>query len=74
MFPEASFWIFCLRAAKDASKATPLWVVSIISVVFSVLSLISNFGDGASAILSGVISLAIDCFILYLANNIRKHA
>ena len=66
--------IFALRAAKDARKATPLWVISLISVVVSAVSLISSFGDGASAILSGIFTLAIDCVIFYLANNIKKQA
>ena len=66
--------IFSLRAAKDASKATPLWVISIISVVFSVISLINSFGSGTQGIFSAIVGLAISCGIFYLANNIRKNA
>ena len=66
--------IFSLRAAKDASKATPLWVISIISVVFSVISLINSFGSGTQEIFSAIFGLAISCGIFYLANNIRKNA
>ena len=66
--------IFSLRAAKDASKATPLWVISIISVVFSVISLINSFGSGTQEIFSAIFGLAISCGIFYLANNIKKNA
>ena len=66
--------IFSLRAAKDASKATPLWVISIISVVFSAISLINSFGSGTQEIFSAIFGLAISCGIFYLANNIKKNA
>ena len=66
--------IFSLRAAKDASKPTPLWVISIISVVFSVISLINSFGSGTQEIFSAIFGLAISCGIFYLANNIKKNA
>ena len=63
---------FCLRAAKDARKAGPLWVVSMIAVILSVLSLITSFREGGQAIASGVATLAINCAIFFLANNIRN--
>lgn len=66
--------IFCMRAAKDAGKAQPLWIVSIIAVVFAAITLIASFKNGTQEILSAVFSLAVNCFVLYLANNIKKHA
>ncbi len=64
--------IFALRAAKDAAKAQPLWVISIIGVVFSVISLIMTFGSGAQEVTSSVCSLLLSCLIFFLANNIKK--
>ena len=66
--------IVCMRAAKDAGKAQPLWIVSIIAVVFAAITLIASFKNGTQEILSAVFSLAVNCFVLYLANNIKKHA
>jgi len=66
--------IFSLRAAKDASKAMPLWVVAIISVVLNIFSLINSFGNGTQEILTAVFSLLISCGVFYLANNIKKNA
>jgi hypothetical protein len=66
--------IFCMRAAKDAGKAQPLWIVSIIAVIFAAITLITSFQNGTQEILSAVFALAVNCFVLYLANNIKKHA
>ena len=66
--------IFSLRAAKDASKAKPLWVISLIALVLSALSLITSFKEGGQEIFSAVISLLVDGGIFYLANNIKKQA
>ena len=65
--------IFSLQAAKNAAKAGPLWVISLISVIGSVASMILNIVSGGS-FTSGLVSLLINCFIFYLANNIKKHA
>ena len=64
--------IFSLRAAKDAAKAQPLWVISLIGVILGVLSLIASITNGGQDVLSEVFSLIISCFTLYLANNIKK--
>ena len=64
--------IFSLRAAKDATKAQPLWVISIIGIVFSVISLIMSFGSGTQEVLSSVCSLILSVIIFFLANNIKK--
>jgi hypothetical protein len=65
--------IFSLRAAKDASKAGPLWVISLISLIGAVASLIVTVISGGS-FLSGIFSLLVACFVFYLANNIKKNA
>ena len=65
--------IFSLQAAKNAAKAGPLWVISLVSVIGSVASMLLNIVSGGS-FTSGLLSLLINCFIFYLANNIKKHA
>ena len=65
--------IFSLQAAKNAAKAGPLWVISLVSVIGSVASMLLNIISGGS-FTSGLVSLLINCFIFYLANNIKKHA
>ena len=65
--------IFSLQASKDASKAGPLWVISLISVISSVASMIFTIIQGGQ-VMSGIFSLIVNCFIFYLANNIKKHA
>ena len=64
--------IFSLRAAKDASKAQPLWIISIIGVVLAVFSVISSFTSGGQDVLTEIFSLIISCFTFSLANNIKK--
>ena len=64
--------IFSLRAAKDATKAQPLWVISVISLILSVISLISSFGKGGQEVFSAIFSVIVSAVILYLANNIKK--
>ena len=66
--------VFSLRAAKDASKVKPLWVLSIINIVLSVINLIGSFSNDGTSIFSGIISLAINAVIFYLANNIKNYA
>ena len=64
--------IFSLRAAKDATKAQPLWVISVISLILSVITLISSFGKGGQEVFSAIFSVIVSAVILYLANNIKK--
>ena len=66
--------IFSLRAAKDASKVQPLWVISIISVVMNAISLVNSFSRDTQSILTAIFALIISCFVFYLANNIKKNA
>ena len=65
------FWYLRLNSEM---LHTPLWVISIISVVFSVISLINSFGSGTQEIFSAIFGLVISCGIFCLANNIRKNA
>lgn len=64
--------IFAVRAAKDASKVGPLWIFAIIAIVLSVLALITSIVNGGKDTLSSIFSLAVNCFMFYLANNIKK--
>ena len=54
--------IFSLQAAKNAAKAGPLWVISLVSVIGSVASMLLNIISGGS-FTSGLFSLLINCFI-----------
>lgn len=63
-------------AAKNPAKIMPVWVLSILSVVCSVFSLISNLAHHAAlADLAGTFTgLAIGILMLVIANNIKKEA
>ena len=64
--------IFSLQAAKDAAKAQPLWIISIIGVVLAVFSVINSFMNGGQDVLTEIFSLVLSCFTFYLANNIKQ--
>ena len=64
---------FCLRAAKDATKVQPLWIVTIIGLVLDVIGLISGIMSG-NDVLTKVFTVALSAFTFYLANNIKKNA
>ena len=64
--------IFSLKAAKDAAKAQPLWVISLISLVLDALSVIATLTNGGENVLTDIFTLAISAFTFYLANNIKK--
>ena len=63
--------IFAIRASRDASKVGPLWIFAIVAAVFSLISLIASIIQGQQ-IGSNIVSLVINCFTFYLANNIKK--
>jgi hypothetical protein len=65
--------VFALRAAKDASKAMPLWIFAIIGLVLSVLSLITGITNGSGSLLSDLVSVALNGGFFYLANNIKNY-
>jgi vacuolar-type H+-ATPase subunit I/STV1 len=64
--------IFSLRAAKDASKAGPLWVFSIIGLVLAAIAVIASLMNGGQSLGSDICTLLINGGIFYLANNIKK--
>ena len=64
--------IFSLQAAKDATKAQPLWIISIIGVVLAVGNVIASVMNGGKDVLTQIFSLALSCFTFYLANNIKN--
>ena len=64
--------IFALRASNDATKARPLWIISLIAVILSVISLVAGLINGADDILSSVYSAAMNIGIFFLANNIKN--
>ena len=66
--------IFSLQAAKDAAKAQPLWIISILGVVLAVGNVIAGVVNHSQDVLTQIFSLAISCFTFYLANNIKKNA
>ena len=65
--------ILGLRAAKDASKVKPLFVVSIISLAVGVVSVILSVTGGTFKVsdLSGLVGSAL---MVFCANNVRKQA
>lgn len=66
--------IFSLQAAKDASKAQPLWIISILGVVVAAINVVGGIVNHSQDILTQICTLAINCFTFYLANNIKKNA
>ncbi|MBR1659049.1 MAG: hypothetical protein IJ705_01865 [Oscillospiraceae bacterium] len=65
--------IFAIRASRDASKVGPLWIFAIIAAIFSLISLIASIIQGQQ-IGSNIVSLVVNCFTFYLANNIKKYS
>ena len=74
---ELVLGILGVRAANDNQKIMPVWVLAIIQVVLSVITLIMDFTGGsfnAQQIGSSVVSLIVAALILWIANNIKKEA
>ncbi len=65
--------ILGLRAAKDASKVMPVFVLSIISLVIGVISLIMGI-TGGSFKASDLTSVVGSALMVFCANNVRKQA
>ena len=64
--------IFAVRAEKDASKVGPLWIFAIVTIILGVLALVTSIVNDGQDTLSSIFSLAVNCFMFYLANNIKK--
>lgn len=65
-----------MRAYKDPSKIMPVWVLSIISLVLSILALgFSIFSGSAPAdLLRPVVTVAMSGLMFWAANNIKTGA
>lgn len=63
-------------AAKNPAKIMPVWVLSILSVVFSVGNLINNLTMHVAAADMGscFVGLAFSILMLIIADNIKKEA
>ena len=68
--------IFSVRGAKDTSKIKPAYVLSIVALVLSLISLIVDFAVNTtvSTILDGSVAIVIAIVIFWCANTIRKNA
>ena len=68
--------ILGLRAANDASKIMPVWILAIIGLVASVaaciLSLVNGtFGDNVTNLISSLVGSGL---MFWIANNIKQQA
>lgn len=66
--------IFGIRAANDANKVMPVWVLTLIELIICVISLIwaivdGSFGSQASTL---IISAAFSLIMFLIANSIRN--
>lgn len=68
--------ILGVRAANDATKIMPVWIIAIVSLVGSIVSLIMVFVNGsfADSGLSTIATLVIDAMMFWIANNIKVEA
>lgn len=65
--------ILGLRAAKDATKIKPVWVLAIISLIFGVINAIGTLGTGvnASNIGAAIGSVVFAGLLFWVANSIK---
>ena len=68
--------ILGLRAAKDNQKVKPVWIISIIALVFAVISFIMTItgGGDSGSIGSSLGGLVMPAITFWLANNVKKEA
>lgn len=73
---ELILGILGVRAANDNQKIMPVWVLAIIQLILSAISLISTITGGSfsSQGMSTIISLVIAILIMWIANNIKREA
>lgn len=62
-----------IRAANDRQKIMPVWVFSIIGLVFSCANTVLSIVQGGFSA-STVISLALNAAMFWISNNIKKEA
>ena len=66
-------WHFLKKVSKDATAYKGAWILTIIGLVFAVIGLVSGLLNGASnSLLSNVIQVALNAYILYLINKIGR--
>lgn len=68
--------ILGLRAANDATKIMPVWILAIIDLVCTVLALVlalinGSFGDNAANLIGGLVGSGL---MFWIANNIKQQA
>lgn len=70
--------IFSVRASNDFSKIGPAYVLAIMNLVMTVISvafgLVGGAGIDFSSILSSVVSVALSCAIFMAAKTIKENA
>ena len=73
---ELILGILGIRASNDNQKIMPVWVLAIIQLVLSALSLITTITGGSFSTqgASTIISLIFAALIMWIANNIKKEA
>lgn len=66
--------ILGIRAANDPSKIMPVWVIAIISLAGSVISLVMGAFNvaGMTLSISSVLAVALDGLMFWVANNIKN--
>ena len=65
--------ILGVRAANDNQKIMPVWVLAIIGLVFSVISIIMAIVQGNFQ-LSSLVGLVLSGLMFWIANNIKTEA
>ena len=65
--------ILGIRAARDASKIKPVFILSVISLAVAVIGLIAGIIGGEFSV-SGILDLVAPGLMLFCANNVRKQA
>jgi hypothetical protein len=68
--------ILGIRAANDMNKIMPVWILSIISLIGSVVTIIFSITQGTfgSNVWSYLLSLAASGAMFWIANNIKTQA
>ena len=68
--------IFSVRASNDFSKVGPAYVLAIIDLIVSIISLVVNFAGtmNVSSLLDGVVGVVFAACIFWAAKTIRDNA
>ena len=60
-----------IRAANDASKIMPVWIIALIEVVSMVIAIVMSLVNKNFEV-SSLLSLAVGCLMFWIANNIKN--